>query len=91
MSLLSIPTTADLVTHPQLASLVLLELALALTAASLCAALPLIEDDYRAGEAGEITTARVLLHECDQLREDLDQHRRLLRARLQRQQSDWPF
>jgi hypothetical protein len=91
MTRLPIPTAADLGAEPQLASLLFLELAIALAAGALRAAHPAVEGDFHPGESGEITTGRILLNECGLLREDLDDYRRRVIARLRRQQSDWPF
>ncbi len=69
-----------------------LEVALVLTVGAPHAALPdMDEDEYHPGEFDGVTTGRVLLNECCQLREDLDDHRRRVLARVARQQGDWPF
>lgn len=91
MTRLSIPAATELGAEPQLAPLLVLELAIDLVISSVRAALPDVEADFHPGESGEITTGRILIDECGLLREDLDDYRRRVVARLRRQQGDWPF
>jgi hypothetical protein len=91
MRRLRIPGPDDLAAEPQLASLLFLEVALVLAAGALRATHPDMGDDFDPGETDEVTTGRVLLNECCQLRDDLDDYRRRVLARLARQNGDWPF
>ncbi len=86
-----LPSPADLAEEPALGPLLLLELAAAVAANALRARHVAIEGDHQPDETADITTARVLAHECDLLRDTLDDYRRRILARLDREQRAWPF
>jgi len=50
-----------------------------------------IQGDYFRDESEEATAARALAGHCNLLREYLRDYRRLVLARLRREQQDWPF
>jgi hypothetical protein len=87
------PALADLHVEPPLGPLLLLEpeLAATMTANALRVHYVAIEGDFFPGDTDEITTARVLARECDDLVEPLNDYRRRVWARLARQRSPWPF
>ena len=86
-----LPAPADLYVEPPLGPLLLLELAAAVAANALRARHVAVEGDFFPGETDEVTTARVLARECDQLVETLNDYRRRVLARLARERSEWPF
>jgi hypothetical protein len=77
--------------EPPLGPLLLLELAAAVAAAALRAHHIAIEGDFCPDETDEVTTARVLARECDDLIETLNDYRRRVWARLARERREWPF
>ncbi len=86
-----LPAPIDLHVEPPLGPLLLLELAAAVAANALRAHHAAIEGDFFPGETDEVTTARVLARECDDLIETLNDYRRRVWARLARERSEWPF
>jgi len=86
-----LPAPADLYVEPPLGPLLLLELAAAVAANALRARHVAVEGDFFPGETDEVTTARVLARECDELVETLNDYRRRVLARLARERSEWPF
>ncbi len=86
-----VPSPADLNQEPPLGPLLLLELAAAVAANTLRAHHTPILGDYHPDETLEVTAARVLAHECDILRETLDDYRRRVLARLEREREQWQF
>jgi len=86
-----LPAPAAFHAEPPLGPLLLLELAAAIAAHALRARHVAIEGAFHLGESAEITTARVLAHECDELLETLNDYRRRILARLARERSEWPF
>jgi hypothetical protein len=86
-----LPSPADLAEEPALGPLLLLELAAAVAANALRARHIAIEGDHQPDETADITTARVLAHECDLLRDTLDDYRRRILARLDHERQAWPF
>ena len=86
-----LPAPSDLHVEPPLGPLLLLELAAAVAANALRAHHLAIEGDCCLGEPAEVTTARVLARECDELVETLNDYRRCVLARLARERSAWPF
>ena len=85
------PTPPDLHVEPPLGPLLLLELAAEVAANALRARHVAIERDFWPDETDEVTTARVLARECDELVETLNDYRRRVLARLTRERSEWPF
>ncbi len=85
------PTPPDLHVEPPLGPLLLLELAAEVAANALRARHVAIEGDFWPDETDEVTTARVLARECDELVETLNDYRRRVLARLARDRSEWPF
>lgn len=86
-----LPTSCDLHVEPPLGPLLLLELAAAVAANALRARHVAVEGDFYPGETDEVTTARILARECDELVETLTDYRRRVLARLARERSEWPF
>jgi hypothetical protein len=86
-----LPAPADLYVEPPLGPLLLLELAAAVAANALRARHVAVEGDFFPGETDEVTTARVLARECDELVETLNDYRRRVLARLARERSEWPL
>ena len=86
-----LPAPSDLHVEPPLGPLLLLELAAAVAANALRAHHIAIEGDFCPGETDEVTTARVLARECDDLIEALNDYRRRVWARLARERREWPF
>ena len=86
-----LPAPSDLHVEPPLGPLLLLELAAAVAANALRARHVAVEGDFFPGETDEVTTARVLARECDDLVETLNDYRRRVLARLARERSEWPF
>lgn len=86
-----VPPPCDLVLEPQLGPLLLLEIAAALTSSSLRGQHVQIQGDYFRDESEEVTAARALACQCNLLREHLRGYRRLVLARIRREQQDWPF
>jgi hypothetical protein len=84
------PAPSDLHVEPPLGSLLLLEFAAAVAANALRARHVAIEGDFHPGETDEVTTDRVLTHECDLLAETLD-YRRAVLARVACERNEWPF
>jgi hypothetical protein len=85
------PTPPDLHVEPPLGPLLLLELAAEVAANALRARHVAIAGDFWPHETDEVTTARVLARECDDLVETLNDYRRRVLARLARERSEWPF
>jgi hypothetical protein len=86
-----VPAPSDLHVEPPLGPLLLLELAAAVAANALRARHVAIEGDFYRDETDEVTTARVLARECDELVETLNDYRRRVLTRLARERSEWPF
>lgn len=86
-----VPPPCDLVLEPQLGSLLLLEIAAVVAGNALRGHHVQIQGDYFRDESEEVTAARALADHCNLLRECLRQYRRLVLARLRREQQDWPF
>jgi hypothetical protein len=86
-----LPAPSDLHAEPPLGPLLLLELAAAVAAAALRAHHIAIEGDCFPDEADEVTAARVLARECDDLIATLNDYRRRVWARLARERREWPF
>jgi hypothetical protein len=86
-----VPPPSDLYELPALSSLVLLEIAAAVTANALRAQHVQLEGDFHPGEPDEVTTARILAHECIMLRDTLAEYRRRVLAGLARERDAWPF
>jgi hypothetical protein len=85
-----VPAPSDLHVEPPLGPLLLLELAAAVAANALRARHVAIEGDFYRDETDEVTTARVLARECDQLVETLNDYRRRVLTRLAHERSE-PF
>lgn len=86
-----LPAPSDLHVEPPLGPLLLLELAAAVAANALRAHHVAIEGDFYPDEVDEVTTARVLARECDELIETLNDYRRRVLSRLARERREWPF
>jgi hypothetical protein len=86
-----VPPPEHLYALPALGPLHVLELAAAVLQNALRAQHVEIEDDFAPGESDEVTTARVLELECQMLRDTVQEFRRQVLARLERERSDWPF
>jgi len=86
-----VPPPCDLVLEPQLGPLLLLEIAAAVASNALRGHHVQIQGDYFRDETEEVTAARALAGHCNLLRECLREYRRLVLARLRREQQDWPF
>jgi hypothetical protein len=86
-----VPAPSDLHVEPPLGPLLLLELAAAVAANALRARHVAIEGDFYRDETDEVTTARVLARECDQLVDTLNDYRRRVLTRLARERSEWPL
>jgi hypothetical protein len=86
-----LPSPADLAEDPALGPLLLLELAAAVAANALRARHVAIEGDHSPNETAEIATARILAHQCELLRDTLDDYRRRVLSRLDRERRAWPF
>ncbi len=86
-----LPAPSDLYALPSLGPLLLLDLAAAVAANALRAQHVAIKGDFFPGETDEVTTARVLLRECDLLRDTLDEYRSRVLAQLARDRNEWPF
>lgn len=86
-----VPPPCDLVLEPQLGPLLLLEIAAVVAGNALRGQHVQIQGDYFRDESEEITAARALAGHCNLLRECLRDYRRLVLARLRREQQDWPF
>ncbi len=86
-----LPAPSDLHVEPPLGPLLLLELAAAVAANALRARHVAIEGDFYPDETDEVTTARVLARECDELVATLNDYRRRVLTRLARERSEWPF
>jgi hypothetical protein len=88
---LRVPSPADFYALPALGPLLLLDLAAAIASNALRAQHVQIEGDFSPNETDDVTTARVLAHDCDRLRVSLNDFRRRALARLAQQRADWPF
>lgn len=86
-----VPSPDDLYALPALGPLHVLELAAAVVQNALRAQHVEIEGDFAPGESHEVTTARVLELECRMLRDTLQEFRRRVLARLERERCEWPF
>lgn len=86
-----VPSSCDLVLEPQLGPLLLLEIAAAIAGNALRGQHVQIVGDYLRDESEEVTAARALACHCNSLRQCLREYRRLVLARLRREQQDWPF
>lgn len=86
-----VPSPCDLVLEPQLAPLLLLEIAAAVTSSALRGHHVELQGDHFRNESEEVTAARALAGHCNLMRACLREYRRLVLARLQREQQDWPF
>lgn len=86
-----LPSPSDLHAEPPLGPLLLLDLAAAVAANALRAHHVAVEGDAFPGETDEVTTARVLAHACDQLRQILGDYRRRVLARLAGERCANPF
>lgn len=85
-----VPSSCDLALEPQLGSLLLLELAAVVADNALRAHHVQIEGDYSHHESDAATAARAVTRQCDLLLLSVRAYRRLVRARLDRDQADWP-
>lgn len=79
-----LPPISDLHVEPPLEPILLLEFAVEVAADALRARLVARAGDLPADEIDEVTMARVLARECDQLLETLGDYRRRVLARLAR-------
>lgn len=86
-----VPPPCDLVLEPQLGPLLLLEIAAAVARNALRGQHVQIQGDYFRDESDEVTAARALARHCNLLRQHLRDYRRLVVARLRRDQQAWPF
>lgn len=88
-----IPEAEEIAAAPHLAALAALEASLAAAARAVRAALPAVDRGPFASDPVEITTARILVDECEALLHVLGDHRVHVKARLRRSgiQPDWPF
>lgn len=86
-----VPPPCDLVLEPQLGPLLLLEIAAAVAGNALRGHHVQIQGEYFRDEGEEVTSARALAVHCKLLRACLHDYRRLVLARLRREQQDWPF
>ena len=86
-----VPSSCDLVLEPQLGPLLVLEIAAAIARNALRGQHVQIQGDYFHDESDEVTAARALAGHCNLLRQRLRAYRRLVLARLHREQQDWPF
>jgi hypothetical protein len=87
-----LPSARDLGAYPPLASLALLEIALALAADGLSGWHPITSSELYDDDDGEISTACILVAECHHLRVLLGDYRRRAIARIRRDRMrDWPF
>lgn len=86
-----VPPPCDLVREPQLGPLLLLEIAAAVAGSALRGQHIEIQGDHFRDESEEVTAARALAGHCNLLRACLREYRRLVLARLHREQQDWPF
>lgn len=90
---LRVPEAEEIAAASHLAALAVLEAALAVAARAVRAAVPAVDRGPFPGDPAEITTARILVDECDTLLGVLADHRVHIRARLRSEgvQPDWPF
>jgi hypothetical protein len=86
-----LPAPSALHVEPPLGPLLLLELAAAVAADARRAHHVASEGDFHSGETDELTRARTLARECDDLADTLADYRRRVFARLAREYSEWPF
>jgi len=86
-----VPPSCDLVLEPQLGPLLLLEIAAAVATNALRGQHVQIEGDVFRDETDEVTAARALIRHCNALRNQLREYRRLVLARVRREQQRWPF
>jgi hypothetical protein len=88
-----VPDADEIAAAPHLATLAVLEAALAATARAVRAALPAVDRGPFSTDPAEIVTARVLVDECDALLGALADHRLHVQARLRPEplRPDWPF
>jgi hypothetical protein len=86
-----VPPPCDLVLEPQLAPLLVLEMAAALTRNALRGQYIQIRGDHLRDETEEVIYARALARQCDLLRTMLRDYRRLVLDRLRLAQTEWPF
>lgn len=86
-----VPPPCDLVLEPQLAPLLVLEIAAALTRNALRGQYIQILGDHLRDETDEVIAARALARHCDLLRAVLRDYRRLVVERLRVAQTEWPF
>lgn len=86
-----VPSPCDLHAEPPLGPLLLLDLAAAVAANALRAHHVAIQGDLFLDETDEATSARVLAHASDQLRQILADYRRRVLARLAAERRADPF
>lgn len=86
-----LPAPSDLHVEPPLGPLLLLEFAAVIAAHAIRARHVAVCGDFHPDETSEVTTARRLARECDELVEALHGYRRHVLARLARERSEWPF
>jgi hypothetical protein len=86
-----LPGSSDLYAVPALGAVAVLEVAAAIAANALRAQHVAIEGDFHPGETDTVTTARVLVAECEMLRDTLRRYRRGVLDELAAARTAWPF